>query len=53
MQVIVVLEELGVPYEIESIRLENIKKKPLISVKPNGRVPGRSFVPLVPIRCRR
>ncbi|POS69916.1 glutathione S-transferase II [Diaporthe helianthi] len=40
MQVIVVLEEFGVPYEIEAIKFENIKKEPFISVNPNGRVPA-------------
>lgn len=45
MQVIVVLEELGVPYEIESIKFENIKKEPFINVNPNGRVPGMSICP--------
>lgn len=35
-----VLEELDVPYEIEPIRFEDIKKKPFTDVNPNGRVPG-------------
>ncbi|KAI1429585.1 glutathione S-transferase II [Xylaria sp. FL1777] len=38
-KVVLVLEELGVPYEIKSIRFEHIKKKPFIDLNPNGRVP--------------
>ncbi|KAI1104614.1 glutathione S-transferase [Jackrogersella minutella] len=37
--VVLILEELGVPYEIKSISFENIKKPPLINLNPNGRVP--------------
>ncbi|KAK2592797.1 Transcriptional regulator ure2 [Conoideocrella luteorostrata] len=33
-------EELGLPYEIESIRFENIKQPPLTDINPNGRVPA-------------
>lgn len=39
-KVVVILEELQVPYEIKSIRFENIKKKPFTDLNPNGRVPG-------------
>jgi glutathione S-transferase len=39
-KVILVLEELKVPYEIQPIRFENIKKKPFIDLNPNGRVPA-------------
>ncbi|KAI4189164.1 MAG: hypothetical protein L6R41_001663 [Letrouitia leprolyta] len=39
-KVILVLEELGVPYEIKSIRFEDIKKEPFINLNPNGRVPA-------------
>ncbi|KAI2473546.1 glutathione S-transferase [Annulohypoxylon bovei var. microspora] len=39
-KVIFVLEELQVPYEIKSIRFDDVKKKPLIDVNPNGRVPA-------------
>ncbi|KAI2471617.1 glutathione S-transferase [Annulohypoxylon bovei var. microspora] len=38
--VILVLEELHVPYEIKSLKPENIKKPPLIDLNPNGRVPA-------------
>lgn len=41
-KVIIVLEELGVSYEIESIRLEDVKRKPFTDVNPNGRVPGKT-----------
>ena len=30
------------PYEIQPIRFEDIKKKPFADVNPNGRVPGIS-----------
>lgn len=35
-----VLEELGVPYEIVSIKFEDVKKKPFTDINPNGRCPG-------------
>ncbi|KAI1126953.1 thioredoxin-like protein [Nemania abortiva] len=39
-KVVVVLEELGIPYEVESIKFENVKDEPFIDVNPNGRVPA-------------
>ncbi|KAH7320577.1 glutathione S-transferase [Stachybotrys elegans] len=39
-KVIVVLEELGVPYEVKSIRFEDLKKAPFTDINPNGRVPA-------------
>jgi glutathione S-transferase len=39
-KVIFVLEELKIPYEINSIRFDDVKKRPLIDVNPNGRVPA-------------
>ncbi|KAI1653372.1 glutathione S-transferase [Daldinia decipiens] len=33
-------EELGLNYEIKSIRFDDVKKKPFIDVNPNGRVPA-------------
>ncbi|KAI2601790.1 glutathione S-transferase II [Hypoxylon sp. NC1633] len=39
-KVIVILEELQVPYEIVSFRFEDVKKKPFIDINPNGRVPA-------------
>ncbi|KAI0456311.1 glutathione S-transferase II [Xylaria acuta] len=39
-KVVLVLEELQVPYEIKSIKFEHIKKKPFIDLNPNGRVPA-------------
>ena len=41
-KVILLLEELQLPYEIECIRFEDVKKKPYIDLNPNGRVPGSS-----------
>jgi hypothetical protein len=35
-----VLEELEIPYEIVTIRFEDVKKAPFIDVNPNGRAPG-------------
>ncbi|CAI6087678.1 unnamed protein product [Clonostachys chloroleuca] len=39
-KVITILEELSIPYEIESIRFENIKTPPFTDINPNGRVPA-------------
>ncbi|KAI1138478.1 glutathione S-transferase [Hypoxylon sp. FL0543] len=39
-KVIFLLEELGLPYEVESLKFENIKKKPFTDINPNGRVPA-------------
>lgn len=39
-KVVIVLEELQVPYEIKSFKFEEIKKKPFIDINPNGRVPA-------------
>ncbi|KAK7755161.1 Transcriptional regulator ure2 [Diatrype stigma] len=39
-KVIFILEELSLPYEVKSIRFDDVKKKPLIDVNPNGRVPA-------------
>ncbi|KAK8008316.1 hypothetical protein PG991_010867 [Apiospora marii] len=33
------LEELGLPYEVKSIKFDDVKKPPLIDLNPNGRVP--------------
>jgi len=45
-KVIFVLEELKVPYEIESFSFEEVKQKPYIDINPNGRVPGIYYPPL-------
>ncbi|KAI0386713.1 glutathione S-transferase [Hypomontagnella monticulosa] len=37
--VVWLLEELQVPYKITSIKFDDVKKKPLIDLNPNGRVP--------------
>ncbi|KAK7968855.1 glutathione S-transferase [Apiospora saccharicola] len=39
-RVIFVLEELGTPYEVKSIKFDDVKKRPLTDVNPNGRVPA-------------
>ncbi|KAK8016771.1 glutathione S-transferase [Apiospora rasikravindrae] len=39
-KVVFILEELGIPYEVKSIRFEDVKKPPMIDVNPNGRVPA-------------
>ncbi|OTA68823.1 glutathione transferase [Hypoxylon sp. EC38] len=38
LKVLVVLEELQIPYEIKTIKMEDVKKVPLIKLNPNGRV---------------
>lgn len=35
-----VLEELNIPYEIKTVRFEDIKKPPFIDLNPNGRAPA-------------
>ena len=40
VKVIVILEELQVPYLIESFKFDDVKKAPFININPNGRVPG-------------
>ncbi|KAI0868718.1 glutathione S-transferase [Hypoxylon argillaceum] len=39
-KVVLILEELSVPYEIVSFKFEQIKKKPFLDLNPNGRVPA-------------
>jgi len=39
-KVVIILLELGVPYEAEYMDFSNIKQEPFISVNPNGRVPA-------------
>ncbi|KAK0756287.1 hypothetical protein N5P37_011202 [Trichoderma harzianum] len=34
------LEELGLKYQIQSFRFDDVKKEPYISINPNGRVPA-------------
>lgn len=40
LQVVLILEELQVPYVIESFRFNDVKLKPYTNICPNGRVPG-------------
>lgn len=37
---VVLLAELGLPYEIKVVSGSDIKKEPYISLNPNGRVPA-------------
>ncbi|KAI1400081.1 glutathione S-transferase [Hypoxylon fuscum] len=39
-KVVVVLEELGVPYEFKVMGFADVKKKPFTDINPNGRVPA-------------
>ncbi|PWY80865.1 glutathione transferase [Aspergillus sclerotioniger CBS 115572] len=39
-KVITILEELQVPYVIESFKFDDVKKPPFIDINPNGRVPA-------------
>lgn len=39
-QVVFVLEELGLPYELKVIPFAAIKSHPFTDLNPNGRVPG-------------
>ncbi|KAI5925017.1 glutathione S-transferase II [Camillea tinctor] len=39
-KVVLLLEELQVPYEIKSFKFEDVKKKPFIDINPNGRAPA-------------
>ena len=41
-KVLVILEQLDLPYETLYIELDEFKKPPLTDVNPNGRVPGIS-----------
>lgn len=40
-KVITILNELDVPFVIENVNLEDVKKPPYTDINPNGRVPGR------------
>jgi glutathione S-transferase len=39
-KVALILEELGLPYKMESVAFSDIKKEPFILLNPNGRLPG-------------
>ena len=41
-KVVLILEELNLPYEINSFTWGEHKKKPFTDLNPNGRVPGAS-----------
>ena len=40
-KVVLILEELGIPYEFNSFKYDHVKQKPFTDLNPNGRVPGR------------
>ncbi|KAF2837869.1 glutathione S-transferase [Patellaria atrata CBS 101060] len=39
-KVVIILEELGIPYEIHSFKFDAVKEKPFTDLNPNGRVPA-------------
>jgi len=39
-KVLIILEELNLPYETVWVELDGLKQKPFTDVNPNGRVPG-------------
>ncbi|CAD6581305.1 MAG: hypothetical protein ASARMPRED_000578 [Alectoria sarmentosa] len=39
-KVLVLLEELGLPYQSSFVKLEDLKKKPFEDINPNGRLPA-------------
>ena len=47
VQVVIILEELQIPYKTEIIPYGDLKKEPFTTVNPNGRVPGL-FLPSPP-----
>ena len=44
-KVLIILEELGLPYQSSWVELENLKKPPFTDVNPNGRLPGTFSTP--------
>lgn len=40
LQVLIILCELGIPYEIKPVRFDEVKKEPFVSLNPNGRMPA-------------
>jgi hypothetical protein len=39
-KVLIIFEELGLPYESSYVELDEFKKPPLTDANPNGRIPG-------------
>jgi glutathione S-transferase len=39
-KVIIILEELGIPYEMKILGYAEVKSEPYVSINPNGRVPA-------------
>lgn len=44
VQVVLILEELGVPYTIHSFKFDDVKKPPFTDINPNGRAPGELLI---------
>ncbi|RYP51738.1 hypothetical protein DL768_002961 [Monosporascus sp. mg162] len=44
--VVVILEELGVPYEVKAFKFDDVRKKRSIDINPNGRVHGTYILPV-------
>jgi glutathione S-transferase len=38
-KVAMILEELGLPYNLKKVLFQDVKKEPIISLNPNGRLP--------------
>ncbi|KAH9907792.1 glutathione S-transferase [Xylariomycetidae sp. FL2044] len=39
-KVVIILEELEIPYEASTVQFEDVKKEPFVAVNPNGRLPA-------------
>ena len=40
VKVALLLEELGIPFEVKPVAMDKIKSEPYISLNPNGRLPS-------------
>ncbi len=43
-KVLVILEELGLPYQSELVNSEDVKTRRFLDINPNGRLPGMLFI---------
>jgi glutathione S-transferase len=39
-KVVLILEELSIPYDLIWLKFDDVKKKPFTDLNPNGRFPG-------------
>jgi len=39
-KIVIIFEELGIPYEIDYLSVGELKAEPFINVNPNGKVPA-------------